>query len=163
MDPARLPLGPHPIAPGSQTAWYLPWLKARVLIRAALTMPWSPEDWTEIRQHLKWLLKLQREARLLQLGLWRGTEPLPPVPGASATTPAQAGDTRPGVPPQDAWTCPLTHPIKGNFTTSCADPAGPLAGSAARTISPYPVVGEREGTTQKATTQKAIDNGLAPA
>jgi len=24
---------------------------------------------------------------------------------------------RPGVPPQDAWTCPLTHPIKGNFTT----------------------------------------------
>ena len=24
---------------------------------------------------------------------------------------------RPGVPPQDVWTCPLTHPIKGNFTT----------------------------------------------
>ncbi len=24
---------------------------------------------------------------------------------------------RPGVPPQDAWSCPLTHPIKGNFTT----------------------------------------------
>lgn len=24
---------------------------------------------------------------------------------------------RPGVPPQDAWTCPATHPIKGNFTT----------------------------------------------
>ena len=24
---------------------------------------------------------------------------------------------RPGVPPQDAWTCPLTCPIKGNFTT----------------------------------------------
>ncbi len=24
---------------------------------------------------------------------------------------------RPGVPPRDAWTCPLTHPIKGNFTT----------------------------------------------
>lgn len=23
---------------------------------------------------------------------------------------------RPGVPPQDVWTCPLTHPIKGNFT-----------------------------------------------
>lgn len=24
---------------------------------------------------------------------------------------------RSGVPPQDVWTCPLTHPIKGNFTT----------------------------------------------
>jgi hypothetical protein len=24
---------------------------------------------------------------------------------------------RPGVEPQDAWTCPLSHPIKGNFTT----------------------------------------------
>src|SRR5262245_38395198 len=23
---------------------------------------------------------------------------------------------RPGVPPEDAWTCPATHPIKGNFT-----------------------------------------------
>ena len=25
--------------------------------------------------------------------------------------------TRPGVPPKDAWTCPTTDPIKGNFTT----------------------------------------------
>ncbi len=33
----------------------------------------------------------------------------------SAQTPG--GKDRPGVPPQDAWTCPLTHPIKGNFTT----------------------------------------------
>ena len=24
---------------------------------------------------------------------------------------------RPGVEPQDDWTCPLSHPIKGNFTT----------------------------------------------
>jgi hypothetical protein len=24
---------------------------------------------------------------------------------------------RPGVPPQDAWACPSTHPIRGNFTT----------------------------------------------
>ena len=23
---------------------------------------------------------------------------------------------RPGVQPQDAWTCPATYPIKGNFT-----------------------------------------------
>ncbi len=34
---------------------------------------------------------------------------------ASAAT-AQTPE-RPGLPPQDAWTCPLSHPIKGNFTT----------------------------------------------
>jgi hypothetical protein len=28
---------------------------------------------------------------------------------------AQSG--RPGVPPKNAWTCPVTQPIKGNFTT----------------------------------------------
>ena len=27
---------------------------------------------------------------------------------------------RPGVPPKDAWTCPVTQPIKGNFTTYSA-------------------------------------------
>jgi hypothetical protein len=41
MDPTRLPHAPYPIAPGSQTACYSSWLKVRVLIRAALTMPWS--------------------------------------------------------------------------------------------------------------------------
>ena len=29
---------------------------------------------------------------------------------------------RPGVPPQDVWTCPLTHPIKGNFSTYSGEP-----------------------------------------
>ncbi len=29
---------------------------------------------------------------------------------------------RPGVPPQDAWTCPATHPVKGNFTTYSGEP-----------------------------------------
>jgi len=34
-----------------------------------------------------------------------------------ASTIALAQPTpRPGVEPQDAWTCPATHPIKGNFT-----------------------------------------------
>jgi micrococcal nuclease len=67
-------------------------------------------------------LKLQREARLLQLGLWRGSGPPPPERGASSTTPPpQVAQTRPGVPPQDAWTCPLTHPIKGNFTTNSGE------------------------------------------
>jgi hypothetical protein len=27
-----------------------------------------------------------------------------------------------GAPPADAWTCPLTHPIKGNFTTYSGEP-----------------------------------------
>jgi hypothetical protein len=35
---------------------------------------------------------------------------------ATSTGEAQT-PPRPGVPPQDAWTCPLPHPIKGNFTT----------------------------------------------
>jgi hypothetical protein len=35
-----------------------------------------------------------------------------PAQTAAAQTPP-----RRGVPPQDAWTWPLTHPIKGNFTT----------------------------------------------
>ena len=28
-----------------------------------------------------------------------------------------AAQPRPGVEPTDSWTCPTTHPIKGNFTT----------------------------------------------
>jgi hypothetical protein len=35
----------------------------------------------------------------------------------AVSTAAAQTSPRPGVPPQDAWTCPLTHPIKGNFTT----------------------------------------------
>jgi hypothetical protein len=62
-------------------------------------------------------LKLQREARLLQLGLWRGASPPIAERGSSASLPRKIAQGRPGVPPQDAWTCPLTHPIKGNFTT----------------------------------------------
>jgi hypothetical protein len=38
--------------------------------------------------------------------------------GALATT----AQTRTGLPPQDAWTCPPSHPIKGNFTTSSGEP-----------------------------------------
>ena len=69
-------------------------------------------------------LKLQREARLLQIGLWRGTGPPPAEPGArpaAASSPSQTAESRPGVPSQDAWTCPLSHPIKGNFTPSSGE------------------------------------------
>ncbi len=38
--------------------------------------------------------------------------------GVSVTTArAQPTQSRPGVPPKDTWNCPLSHPIKGNFTT----------------------------------------------
>ena len=66
MDPTRLPEIPHPLAPDSQTACYLPWLKVRVLIRAALTHPWAAETWPEVREHLKWLLA--EESRLRRQG-----------------------------------------------------------------------------------------------
>jgi hypothetical protein len=39
MDPARFSHAPHPLAPDSQTACYSSWLRVRVLIRVALTMP----------------------------------------------------------------------------------------------------------------------------
>jgi micrococcal nuclease len=76
-------------------------------------------------KHQDEFLKLQRQARALQLGLWKDADPpIPPsAPTAPRTTeqesqkqgehPVQA---RPGVPPQDTKTCPTTHPIKGNFT-----------------------------------------------
>jgi micrococcal nuclease len=73
-------------------------------------------------RHQDLFLKLQREARLLQIGLWQGTGPLPPEPRVGSLAagggrpPAQAARAGSSVP-QDSWTCPLTHPIKGNFTT----------------------------------------------
>jgi micrococcal nuclease len=70
-------------------------------------------------RHQDLFLKLQREARLLQLGLWNGAAP--PLAAAAPRTvqpivPRQVVDTRPGVPSLGAWACPSTHPIKGNFT-----------------------------------------------
>jgi len=70
MEPTNPTTSPlrYPLAPNSQTACYSPWLKVRVLIRAALTMHWSTEAWPEVREHLKWLLaeeyRLQRQGWL---------------------------------------------------------------------------------------------------
>jgi hypothetical protein len=36
---------------------------------------------------------------------------------------AQRGQARTGAAPADQWTCPLTHPIKGNFTAYSGEPA----------------------------------------
>jgi hypothetical protein len=66
MVPTPLRHAPYPLAPDSQTACYSPWLKVRVAVRAALTMPWSPEDWPEIRERLNWLLA--EESRLRRQG-----------------------------------------------------------------------------------------------
>ena len=38
-------------------------------------------------------------------------------PVVSQLASSQSQEERPGVPPQSAWTCPLSQPIKGNFTT----------------------------------------------
>lgn len=48
------------LAPAEQTACYSPGLKVRVLIRAALTTPWPPETWPEVRAQLPWLLAEER-------------------------------------------------------------------------------------------------------
>lgn len=53
-------------------------------------------------------LRLQRQARAQGRGLWAER---PPQAGRPV------GQRRPGVRPVNAWTCPDTHPIKGNFTT----------------------------------------------
>lgn len=65
-------------------------------------------------------LNLQREAREQKRGLWGEPEPFSSVqrldrPAAGSV--GQGIQGRPGVRPKDAWTCPATHPIKGNFTT----------------------------------------------
>jgi hypothetical protein len=46
-----------------QAACYSPWLKVCVLIRAALTTPWPPESWPEVRARLPWLLAEERRLR----------------------------------------------------------------------------------------------------
>jgi hypothetical protein len=53
MDPTRLPQAPDPLAPAPQTACYLPWLKVSVALRYALTFPWIPEVWAEVRERSK--------------------------------------------------------------------------------------------------------------
>ncbi len=42
--------------------------------------------------------------------------------GPLLITSAATAAERPAVPPKDAWTCPTTHPIKGNFTTYSGEP-----------------------------------------
>lgn len=66
-------------------------------------------------RHQEMLLRRQEQARATKAGIWRPAVPAaPPVRGAPAKS---AEAARPGVPPKTGWSCPLSHPIKGNFTT----------------------------------------------
>jgi len=82
--------------------------------------------------HGEMLQNLQRQARLLKVGRWRdspyvGREPgrgAPPKQSASAADPKTAPPRRfgtvdrPGAEPHDAWTCPISHPVKGAVNPS---------------------------------------------
>jgi micrococcal nuclease len=86
--------------------------------------------------HEEMLQHLQRQARLLKVGRWRDSPYVGREPGSrrAATPPkrsAAAGDPRtapsgrsfgtvdrPGAVPHDAWTCPISHPVKGAVNPS---------------------------------------------
>ena len=53
---------------------------------------------------------MRRSAVVLALAL------LATPPGGTLSAQAK-GSSGPGAPPSDAWTCPASHPIKGNLTT----------------------------------------------
>ena len=66
-------------------------------------------------------MKLQREAREQRRGLWADPSvPTTPPPVARADRESAGG--RLGVGPENAWTCPPSHPIKGNYTTYSGEP-----------------------------------------
>lgn len=66
-------------------------------------------------------------ARQQLLAAWRGSSTSVEAPKGTTTPPPvaqadrQRAEARPGVPPESAWTCPSSHPIKGNFTTSSGE------------------------------------------
>jgi micrococcal nuclease len=69
------------------------------------------------------LLRRQDEARAARRGIWKSAGPTPPARSGAAGPPAAAGapprvaSDRPGVAPTNGWSCPLAHPIKGDFRT----------------------------------------------
>jgi endonuclease YncB( thermonuclease family) len=73
------------------------------------------------------LLRRQQEARASRLGIWKNAGPPPPTRSGPAGVPPPAGapprvvGDRPGVAPTNGWSCPLTHPIKGDFRTYSAE------------------------------------------
>ena len=67
-------------------------------------------------RHQEMLLRRQEQARAEKLGIWKTAGPAPPAKSAPASPPKVA-QARPGVAPKTGWSCPLTHPIKADFTT----------------------------------------------
>lgn len=64
------------------------------------------------------LLRRQQEARTARLGIWKTAGPAPPPARSGPAAPEpRAAQGRPGLPPTNGWTCPLSHPIKGDFRT----------------------------------------------
>ena len=67
-------------------------------------------------RHQETLLRRQEQARAAKLGIWKTAGPAPPAKSAPAALPKVA-QARPGVAPKTGWICPLTHPIKADYTT----------------------------------------------
>ena len=61
MDP--FPHVPYPLLPGSQRACYLPWLKFSAALMHIRTLPWAPDAWPEVRQHIPWLVTEENRVR----------------------------------------------------------------------------------------------------
>jgi hypothetical protein len=40
-----------------------PWLNVSVALRFALSYPWDPAEWAEVREHIPWLLAEQSRIR----------------------------------------------------------------------------------------------------
>jgi micrococcal nuclease len=66
-------------------------------------------------RHRDLFVTLEQEARDEKRGLWADPSE-PTTPTSVAQTGPTTGD-RPGVPPESAWTCPVSQPIKGNRHT----------------------------------------------
>ena len=81
---------------------------AELIRRGYAQLPTAPPN----VRHQELFIKLHRDARAQKSGLW--ATPSDTVTSGPSATVAQVGL---GVPAQDAWTCPASHPIKRNFTT----------------------------------------------
>ena len=65
-------------------------------------------------RHRDLFVTLEQEARDEKRGLWADpSEPTTPTSVAQVARPNTK--ERPGVPPESAWTCPVSQPIKGNL------------------------------------------------
>jgi hypothetical protein len=56
-----------PSAPASLLACYPELLRVELALRVALTYPWTPDAWPEIRHHIPWLVA--ERSRLRRAGL----------------------------------------------------------------------------------------------